>query len=386
MSVIKNSFNMAEGDTFENYLSAIYYTPKAPASFSNSLKLWHAIKKDPAKPKGLTMKVVKNWLKLQQTHKLHLTPKQHFPTEHIICDYIDQEWQTDLIDMSNLANQNRPYKFVLVVIDVFSRYLWTRPLKTKRASEAAEKFQDIIDTDKRCCDLLFSDQGGEFRGGPFQQMLKRNNISHFLAYGPHHAAICERVNRTIKDKLYRYFSENATTRYIDILQDLSDSINNTVHSTLHRTPASINQGNQAKVYDEVYQKIINKAAQQPLVYSFAIGDLVRISSLRTPFRKGYLEAWTQEIFSVWNRIPSRPPRYRLKDLKDEIVKGSFYEEELQKVDLSNPDAIKYTIDKVLSYKKVNGVTYAKVRWYQIPPKFDSLVKKSELKKYKRIKR
>ena len=377
---------MDDTGTIDNYLRGIYYTPKAPGSFSNSLKLWNAVKKDPERPNGINLKIIKNWLKLQETHNLHITPKHHFPTEHTICDYLDEEWEIDLLDVSNLSNQNRGFKFIFVVVDIYSRFLWTRPLKSKKATETAEKFQDIIDTDKRICDLILSDQGNEFRGSAFQEMLKKNGISHFLAYGPHHAAICERMNRTIKSRLYKYFSENATTRYVDILADLTYSINNTVHTTLQRTPASINTDNQNKVYEEVYLPMVNKAAQQPLVFSFAIGDLVRISTLRTPFRKGYLETWTQEIFIVWNQIPSKPPRFRLKDLKQEIIKGSYYQEELQKVDLSDPEAVKYTIDKVLSYKKIKGIAYAKVHWYQIPSKFDSFVKKSELRKYKRIKR
>ena len=370
----------------DNYLHGIYYTPKAPGSFSNSLKLWNAIKKDPERPDGINLKIIKNWLKLQNTHNIHITPKNHFPTEHIICDYLDEQWQCDLIQFTSLYNQNRPFNYVLTIIDCFSRFCWTRLLKTKKATEVAEKFQDVIDTDKRVCDQLFSDQGTEFRGLAFQEMLKKNKISHFLAYGPHHASICERMNRTIKNKLYKYFSENATTRYVDVLADITQSINNSVNRTLKRTPASININNQSSVYEEVYLPMVNKAAQQALVPSFAIGDLVRISSLRTPFRKGYLEAWTQEIFIVWNVIPSHPMRFRLKDLKQEIIKGSFYQEELQKVNLSDPEAVKYTIDKVLSYKKINGVNYAKIRWYQIPPKFDSFVKKSDLKQYKRIKR
>jgi len=373
-------------DPIDSYLRTIYYRPESPASFSNLFALWKHVKSDNTRPPGLTYKLVRNWLKLQETHLMHSAAPARFKTEHIVTDYIDQEWQSDLIDMQKLARQNRNFKFILVVIDLFSRFIFTRAMKSKSADETGRMFQDIIDKSGRSCELLQTDQGSEYRGASFQQVLKRNNISHLLAYGPHKASICERVNRTIENRLYKYFTENATTKYIDILEDITYSINNTYHTTLKRAPASITEDNQALVYKEVYEKMVNKAATTPLHYAFNVGDLVRLSVSRTPFTRGYLEQWTQEVFVIFNRVPSRPPRYRVKDLHDEIIKGSFYAAELQKIAKADIKDIQYTIDKILSYKKFGRVQYAKIRWYGLSSSFDTFIKKSDIKKYKRIKR
>ena len=370
----------------DEYLNSVYFNPSAPGSFTSPLKLWYAVRKDANKPKGLDLKKVKNWLKLQDTYLLHTRPRQHFPTDHYIVDFIDSEWQSDLLDMTSLAKQNRPYRYIFVLIDTFSRFLWCKLLKTKTATETAQKFEEIIQETSRAGHILLTDQGSEYRGRPFQEVLKKHKISHLLAYGPHHAAICERVNQTIEHRLYKYFTQSGTTRYVDVLDDIVYSINHTVHSTLHRTPASITKENEMEVYEQVYEKIVNKAAAQPLRYEFELGDMVRLTRARTPFHRGYKESWTQEIFVIWNRIPSRPVRYRVKDLLGEEVRGSFYSSELQKVNLSDPNSVKYTIDRILSYKTVNGTKFAKIRWYGLPPKFDSFIKKSEIKKYKRIKR
>lgn len=377
---------MGDSQKYDAYLKSFYYNPKAPGSFSSYTKLWGGVKNDPAKPKDLQLADVKNWLTLQDTHLVHARPPSHFKTQRTVVEYIDMEWQTDIIVMTSLAKQNRPFKYILVIIDVFRRFLFTRPLKTKTATETAKLFQEVIDVNGKAPEQVSSDQGGEYRGRPFQEMLKTNHISHFLCYGPHHASICERVNQTIEHRLYKYFTENATTRFVDILQDITYSINNTVHSTLKRTPASINEDNEAQVYHDVYEKFVIQAAQQPLNYKFKIGDLVRISTVRSPFHQGYKTMWTEEIFSVSNLIPSRPERYRLKDLLQHEILGSFYQEELQRSTADTTESVKYVIDRVISYKTVRGVKFAKVRWYGVPQKFDTYIKKTDLKNYKRVKR
>ena len=367
--------------TIDKYLSAIYYKPGSPASFTGASKLWDVVKRKKNRPKGLTLKAVRKWLKLQDTHSMHLIPRKRFPTEKIITEYMDQTWQGDLIDLSALAEYNDNYKFIAVFIDLFSRFLWAVALKTKKSLDTSRAFQDILDTTKRKPETLTTDQGKEYTGKPFQDTLVRNGITHILVYGQHKAAYAERVNRTLQDKLYKYFYEKQTLRYVAILKDIVSSYNNTIHGSTKMAPADVTSKNSMELYDRLYIPILNKRAQKKIHFALGIGDLVRLSRWRTPFSRGYSEQWTEEVFKIRNRIPSDPPRYKVQDLLEEPVHGSFYEQELLRVNADNEDDILYKIEKDIFSKKVGGEKYSLIKWYGYDTKFNSYIKTNNIVKY-----
>ena len=365
----------------DEYLSHIYYNPNQPASFYSSHKLWHYIKNKRDKPEHINYDTVKAWLDQQNTHAIHSTPKSKFHTEAIIMDYMDMQWDADILQLSDLSKYNNGYKYLLVCIDLFSRYLWVKVMKTKTAAETAKSCKEIFE-EGRHCETMRTDQGREFLGAPFQDLLKDYGVTHMLAYGVHKASYAERVNRTIEDRLYKYFYEKQTFNFIDVIDDIVYSYNHTVHSSIDMAPADVNEKNSQILFEQVYIPILNKRAMHRTHFSFEIGDLVRLSRLGTPFKRGYQEQWTEEIFRIWNRIPSHPPRYRVKDLTDEIVKGSFYEQELQKVNVADPDKIEYKIEKVLSSKTVNREKFSLVKWYGYSDKFNTYIPTSQIKIYK----
>lgn len=365
---------------YDAYLTSLYYNPSKPSSYYSSKKLWSYIKTLPDRPKGLTFDIINRWLDRQATHKIHTTPKSKFPTEKIIVETMDEQWDSDILHLADLSKYNKGYKYILLCIDLFSRFLWGKPLKTKSSAETANALQAILDKGRQCV-VLRTDQGKEFLGAPFQKVLKENNIDHMIAYGPHKAAYAERVNRTIENRLYKYFYEKQTFNYIDILDDVIDSYNSTVHSVIDMPPKEVTPENSLALYEHVYIPILNKRAQQPVIFAFNIGELVRLSRSKEAFKRGYQEQWTEEIFKIQNRIPSHPPRYKVKDLANDIIKGSFYEEELQKVPIINETDIEYKIDRVISTKKVNGQKLSLVKWYGYSEKFNSYVPTTELKDY-----
>jgi hypothetical protein len=146
-------------------------------------------------------------------------------------------------------------------------------------------------------------------------------------------------------------------------------------------PAEVNENNAERLYERVYITILNKNAATQTVYVFEIGDLVRLSHQNTPFRRGYNEQFTEELFRVCNKIPSHPPRYKVQDLADQIIKGSFYKEELQKVNVTDPEDIQFKIERVISTKTVNGQRLSLVKWYGYADSFNSYVPVSEIKQY-----
>ena len=158
----------------------------------------------------------------------------------------------------------------------------------------------------------------------------------------------ERFNRTLKTRMWKYFTAKNTRVYIDILQDIVHAYNNSYHRSVGQAPSSVSLLN----VGQVRRKLCGKSWTKPMrKFKFKLGDQVRISKSRRTFKKGYLPSWTQEIFTVTKIIPRVPPVYRLRDYADDEIEGVFYAEELQKVQKS--DDI-YKIEKILAEKKENG--------------------------------
>lgn len=365
----------------DRYLADIYYNPKKPSSFYSATKIWAYVKNRQDKPPGLNLKIINEWLGLQTTHVIHKHPNRKFKSQKIVPRYLDFEWQIDLLHLVEIAEENDGYAYLLVCVDIFSKYLQVRPLKTKTGKEVTAAFRSILDQGRKC-QLLRSDEGKEFVSQVFQKCLKEHKIDHLYAYGLHKACFVERVNRTIQDRLYKLFYERQSLRYLEILDDLTHSYNHTKHGTTKEKPAEVTPENADEIYQKVYMPILNKREGQKPNYSFAIGDLVRLSLSRRAFSKGYDENWTEELFKIRNRIPSHPPRYSVADLQDERVKGSFYKEELQKAEFADPDHILYKIERIISRRKIRGERYAKIKWYGYSEKFNSWIKSSEVKDYK----
>lgn len=372
---------MVKLKSFDDYLDSIYYNPESEGSYSGAEKIWGALKNRADRPRGLRIKDVREWLKRQDTQAIHLPPKKRVETESIIVEYMDRQWDSDTIDMQQFSKHNNGVKHLLVAIDLFSRYLWVRPMKSKSAKETAEALENIFN-EGRVCEIFRSDAGGEFKNNIVKRLLDRNSILHITAYGQHKAAYAERVNRTIQDRIHKHFYNNQTYKYIDILSSLVSSYNATVHSVTGIPPADVTPENSAELYDRVYIPILNKRAGQTLKHSFETGDLVRLSLQRSKFARGYEEKWTEEIFKITQTLPSHPPRYKIEDLAGEIIKGSFYGEELLKTPNQNPDDIVYKIEKIIRKKKVRNEQYSLVKWLSYPDKFNSWLPSSQIGEYK----
>ena len=125
--------------------------------------------------------------------------------------------------------------------------------------------------------------------------------------------------------MYKKFTENNNTIYYNILDRLVSNYNNKCHSTIKMTPIEgskkINEKKIKNIYNFEKTKKFGK---------FKIGDRVRLSLEKNIFEKSYETNWTQEIFVIYDIKYSNVPYYYLKDLNNEKLKGSFYEQELQK--------------------------------------------------------
>ncbi|GFN91902.1 integrase core domain-containing protein [Plakobranchus ocellatus] len=209
------------------------------------------------------------------------------------------------------------------------------------------------------------DKGSEFLNKIFINFLKAHSICFFTTENAEtKAAVVERWHRTLKTKLFRYFTKTRQYRYLVVLQDLVTSYNNSYHHSIKRSPASVNRQSQ----EEVWQTLYGSTETKTKIPKLKVGDFVRLARARRCFSKGYLPAWTVETFRVKVVRKTVPVTYVITDYNDNDVKGTFYEEELQKI--GKPQD--YKVEKILR-KSRDGKKKLLVRWLGYGTDFNSWI-------------
>ena len=332
-----------------------YVIAKEPGSFGGI----ETLQRYSAKPRN----EVSRWLMGQDAYTLHKPVRKRFPRRRTYSKGIGDLFQADLVDMSALARQNDGNRYLLTCIDVFSKRAWAIPLKTKSAESVKEAFEKIFEYENP--NMIQTDKGTEFLNSTVQGLFKQHNIKHYTSENEDiKAAVVERFNRTLKNKMWRYFTYAKTQKYIDVLNELLDSYNNTYHRSIGMTPNEVNINNMNEIARRLYP------LKRKPIYKFEIGDKVRMSKGKHVFKRGYVQGWTDEIFTVSERHPTDPATYGVKDYGGEDIKGKFYEQELQKV-MKEDDV--YEIEQVIKTRKRGGKVEYFVKWKGYPDKFNSWV-------------
>jgi len=340
-------------------MESMYYDPRAPGSFGGVDKLRRY-----AAPHKQRKQVVE-YLARQDAYTLHKPSRKRFARRRTYSKGIGDLYQIDLTDLTNLSTYNDGYRYLLNCIDVFTKRAWCVPLKTKTGREVSNAFERILDD--RSCNMVQSDKGTEFVNSTFQSMLQRRGIKFYTSENEDiKAAIVERFNRTLKEKMYRYFTAKHTRRYADVLQDIVHAYNHTCHRSIGMAPADVTIDNEDVVRSRLYP-----VQTKLLDWKFKVGDKVRITMQRRPFQKGYIGNWSEEIFVVGTRMPTAPVTYKLKDLAGDDIKGTFYSDELQIV--SKPDDALFDIEYIVKTRKRAGKVEYLVKWRGYPTKFNSWV-------------
>jgi transposase-like protein len=314
------------------------------------------------------------WLSKQDVYTIHRPARKIYPRNRVEVYGIDSQWQADLVDMQSLAKHNDGFNYLLMVIDVFSKYGWARPLKSKGSHHVADAFRSILRDSGRKPLKLQTDKGTEFTNAEFQALLKRNDIHFFTLNSELKACVVERWNRTIKERMWRYFTHKNTFRYIEILQSIIDSYNSSWHSSIHTSPASVTLENE----DEI-RKILYPQLSVAGKYKFSVGNHVRVSKNKLRFEKGYVGNWSEEIFEIEAVKKRHHPVYKLKDLQGTSIDGVFYEPELQRVRKKITNDL-FVIEKVLKTEGRGRRKRHFVKWRGYPSSFNSWVSASEVEK------
>lgn len=313
-------------------LNRIYTDPAHPAGFGTLHQLYKEINRLFKGHKKITLREVKDWLSTKDAYTLHKRIVRKFKRRKTISRGIDYQWQADLIIMDPIKKENFNYRYILTVIDVFSRYAWAEPLKRKRGENIISAFKKIFKKSKRKPTKLQTDKGTEFLNKDFQQFLSENNIYHFTTDQDPKAALVERFNRTLQERMFEYFTETQTLNYTSVLKNLVTSYNSRPHSVIGIAPSEVNKRNQSDIFEKQYGKYLAKKRKQ---FKFKYKDAVRITKLKGTFTKGHKQRWIKEHFFIVDRLETNPPTYKLIDQNNNILSGAFYEPELVKIKLKN---------------------------------------------------
>ena len=361
----------------ENRLGVIYTDPSAPGSFQGPLKLYQSAKRNGENE--LKHKAVAQYLQKENTYTLNRQVRSRYPQNRLVVEGYDSNWDIDLAELSLLHKENNGYKYVLLAIDVFSRYIWLRPLKTKYAKEIVNALKTVF-KEGRQPNIIRTDGGREFQNAMVKTFLANNGIHLLQTYNSTQANYSERAIKTIKSKIYRYLIHRNTLKYVDVLQDFAKSYNNTIHSSIGRPPAEVTKENESEVRFEEYmrrRKPKNDAGYPHQQMKFKVGDKVRVSLRRSAFQREYDQRWSGEVFVVTEaRRRSTIPIYKLEDWYGEPIKGTFYTQELQKVDVSDGDSFK--IEKILKRRRRSGKSQVLVKWQHWGPRFNQWLDEDQL--------
>ena len=264
----------------------------------------------------------------QLADELHKPITRNFQKRSVVSNGIDEIWAADLVEMQKFSKWNKGIKYLLMVIGVFSKYGWIRGLKDKKTETVSKAFDDIFKS-KRKPQMLWTDEGSEFISKHFQEFLKREGIKLYRNENKEKSSVVERWNKTMKNRMWKMFTVNNNSVYFDKIDKLVNDYNNSRHSSIKMTPVEASKKkNEKKVWSNLYGDLIYTKPGKP---KFAIGDKVRISKYkRQVFDKGCTPNWTEEIFVIDKVLPTKPVTYSIVDLMGQAIKGSFYEQELQK--------------------------------------------------------
>ena len=294
-------------------------------------------------------------------NELHKPIIRKFEKRKVYSTFKDNIWGVDLADMQLLSKYNKGIRFLLCVIDIFSKYTWVVPLKDKKGIRIVKAFQSILkqSNSSRKPNKIWVDKGSEFYNVYFKKWLRDDNIVMYSIHNEGKSVVAERFIRTLKSKIYKYMTSISKNVYIDKLDDIVDEYNNTYHTTIKMKPADVKDN----TYINTGKEINNKDCK------FKVGDHVIISKYKNIFAKGYMPNWSEEVFVIKKVKNTVPWTYVVNDLNGEEIIGTFYEKELQKTNQKE-----FRIEKVIRRK--GDKLY--VKWKGYDNSFNSWIDKKDI--------
>lgn len=351
-------------------LKRIYTNPSAAGSFGGVEPLYKAAH---IRNKLVQRADVREFLSHQESYTLYRRNRIHYPRLRIRVQGPKRILSMDLSDFQSIAKENDGIRYLLVAIDAFSRFVFVQKLKSKTGRDVCEALEIILK--QVPYPRLHCDEGREFYNKTVQDMLARYGSVAYSTRSEMKAAHSERVQRTLKAKLYKFMRTKNTWRWVDVVDKVIIGYNKAKHSAFRRqyTPNDVHSG---KVKRKVAYQLIYGVDSPLSKIVFKLGDVVKIAQLRFVFGKAHFPQNSVELFRVV-RVNQRqkPVTYRLVDFKKESVDGVFYASELiraQKRDY-------YPFDIIRKRQGPRGIKQLFVHYTGWPKKFDQWINEGEVK-------
>ena len=357
-------------------LSKEYHDVELSGSYQSPGKFYtEVIKRHPQLK--ITLRQVQDWIKGEDTYTLNKEVCTKFLKSVVVVDGISDIWEADLADMSKYSSMNGGYRYLLGVIDIFSRKLYVTPLENKYAETVIKGFDEVIRQAGTQCRKLRSDMGSEFTNEKFRLHLQKLGIGHYYSHGTAQCPYIERVWKTLKKRIVKYMTQNSTKEYISRLSHFVESYNNTTHSIIQMAPNQVTKENESEVRYNQYvsreKRGMMRGKYSKIKYRFKLGENVRIAKRKEKISSEYKERWSRETYQVVKRKNVYGiPMYEIADVQGEVLSGGFYEGELQSVMEDHKDKL-YQIDKIFKRRVVKGVPEVFVSWKGYNKKFNTWI-------------
>ena len=245
--------------------------------------------------------------------ELHKPIIRKFKNRKVHSPFIDSIRRAYLTDMELISKFNKGFRFLLYVVDIFSKYAWVIPLKDKKSITISNAFQKILKESNRKLNKTWVDKGSKFYNGSMKSWLEKIDIEMYSTHNEGESVAAERFIKTLKNKIYKYMISILKNVCIDKLDDIVNKNCNTYHSTIKMKPVDVKSSTSIDSSKEINNK-------DP---KFKIGDIVRISRYKNIFAKAYIPNWSEEVFVIKKVKNTVPWIYIISDLEVEEIVGTF---------------------------------------------------------------
>jgi len=315
-------------DSWETLLEKFYYEQ---GNFVGADKIYHLIKQENS---NITRSFVREWLGKQDLYQITKPPTKSKAIRSLIPKDKYKIIAIDLIDFNKIGNVNLDYKYVLVGIDLFSKYGWVEAMKNKTPVEMKKAFEKMrSQPNYQKFSVVLSDNGKEFTADSVKNYFKKLNMKqiHTSPHSPWQNN-AERFIGTLKGMIKKTWLENENQDWINYIDNIVDNYNNQQHSTLDMSPI---EALKDENHDNVSERLEKHKIKREIGFQIInVGDMVRLREYKKQFKQGAVN-WTKEVFSISKVIipknPLHPIRYKVEDLEGEPISGEFNQNDLQKI-------------------------------------------------------
>lgn len=295
-------------------MNKLFYNLNEPTAFSSHGPLQKASR--------ASSKKVTDFLESQPVFSRHKQLRYKFPRRRTYGDFVFSHLQADLVELGEFARNNKWNRYCLTMIDCYSRYAFTIPLKNKTSKNVVEALSRTFEKINMYPSFLVTDKGKEFENREVKDYLDSRKIRLIHPETEIKCAMVERFNRTWQNRLYKYFTHSNSVKWIESGKKITEAINKSYHRIIKCTPEQVFLGKKKPA-----DALIQAKTKKP---KYKIGQMVRMSHKNKVFRKGYRQGWTEEEFQILQALEGAPPVYRIVDTNGEEITGIVYEQELVK--------------------------------------------------------